>query len=162
MCVSGGFSQSRSHMYPVTSRYVQYFAKIVSSASQSVCEGSRTVRKGLFACNIVTNFKLRTRMGCVIIYYITRTQIANLLRKSPVRELVREPVYEPFHAPRVSSWFIRFHALLTYALTYVCTCKHSEAYGSRTNSWGINWFVNWFMTWFMNWWTTKWLCDLCA
>ena len=30
-------------------------------------------------------------MGCIIIYYITHTQIANLLRKSPVRELVFMP-----------------------------------------------------------------------
>ena len=68
--------------------------------SQSVHEGWRIVHEGSFALNIATNFKLRgARMGCIIIYYITITQIANLLCKSPVRESVREPVHEPFHAP---------------------------------------------------------------
>ena len=115
------------------------------------------VREHLFARNVATNFKLHVWMDCVIIYYVTHTQIANLLRKSPVRE----PVHEPFHAPRVSSWFIRFHASQIYALTYVCTCKRREAHGSQTNSWGMNWFVNWLMTWFMNWWVMKWLRFMC-
>ena len=53
--------------------------KIVSSASQSVLEGLRTVREGSFAHNVVTNFKLHARMGCVIIYYVAHIQIANLL-----------------------------------------------------------------------------------
>ena len=75
---------------------LQCFTKKVSSAS-------RSVREGLFACNVVTNFKLRARMGCVIIYYVTHIQMANLLHKSPVCESVREPVLEPFHAPRVNS-----------------------------------------------------------
>ena len=73
--------------------------KKVSSASQSVRKGSRTFREGLFAHNVVTNFKLHARMDCVIIYYVTRTQTANLLRKSPVCESVREPVHKLFHAP---------------------------------------------------------------
>ena len=73
-----------------------YFAKKVSS-------GSQTVSKGSFARNVATNFKLRARMGCVIIYYVTCTQIANLLGKFPVYELVCEPVHKPFHAPQVSS-----------------------------------------------------------
>ena len=129
--------------------------KKVSSASWSVREGS-------FAHNVATNFKLHAWMDCVIIYYITCTQIANLLCKSPVHESVHEPVHKSFHAPQVSVWFIRFYALRTYALMYVCTCKRSKVYESRTNSWGMNWFVNWLMTWFMNWWVTKWLYDLCA
>ena len=129
----------------------------VSSASQTVHEGSQTVREGSFACNVATNFKLCARMGCIITYYVTRTQIANLLCKSPIHESVCEPVHEPFHAPRVSSWFMHFHASPTYALTYICTCRRSEAYELRTNSWGMNWFINWLMTWFMNWWVTKWL-----
>ena len=53
--------------------------KNVSSASRSVCEGLWTVCEGSFARNVVTNFKLRARIGCVIIYYITHIQIANLL-----------------------------------------------------------------------------------
>ena len=73
-----------------------------SLVSQSVRKGSRTFREGLFAHNIVTNFKLHAQMGCVI-YYVTDTQIANLLCKSPVHESVCDPVHEPFHAPRVSS-----------------------------------------------------------
>ena len=83
--------------------YVRYFAKKVSSALRSVCEGSQTVSEGLFARNVVTNFKFRAQMGCVIVYHVTGTQIANLLCKLPVRESVREPVNEPFHAPQVSS-----------------------------------------------------------
>ena len=83
--------------------YVRYFAKKVSSALRSVCEGSQTVSEGLFARNVVTNFKFRAQMGCVIVYHITGTQIANLLCKLPVCESVCEPVNEPFHAPRVSS-----------------------------------------------------------
>ena len=55
--------------------------KKVSSTLQSVSKGSRTVNEGLFARNVATNFKLRARMGCVIIYYVARTQTANLLRK---------------------------------------------------------------------------------
>ena len=92
---------------------LRYFAKKVSS-------GSQTVSKGSFARNVATNFKLRARMGCVIIYYVTCTQIAYLLGKSPVRESVCEPVHKPFHVPRVNSSFIRFNALPTYDLhTYV-------------------------------------------
>ena len=86
--------------------HLQYFAKKVSLTLRSVCEGSQTVhkplltlREGSFARYIATNFKLRARMGCVIIYYVTCTQIANLLRKSPVCESIREPVHKPFHAP---------------------------------------------------------------
>ena len=139
--------------YPCTSKFIySVLCKKSFSASRTaaVHEGSRT-KEGSFARNVVTNFKLRTWMGCVIIYYITCTQNANLLRKSPVRE----SVHELFHAPRVSPWFVRFHASRTYALTYIRTYKRSEAYGPRTNSWGMNWFVNWLMTWFMNWWITK-------
>ena len=40
-------------------------------------------------------------MGCVIIYYVTPSQIANLLRKSPVCESVRELVHESFHSPEL-------------------------------------------------------------
>ena len=58
--------------------------KKVSSASRTVRESSRTVCKDLFASNVATNFKLCARMDCIIIYCITRTQIANLLRKLPV------------------------------------------------------------------------------
>ena len=53
--------------------------KNVSSASRSVCKSLRTVREGSFARNVVTNFKLRARMGYIIIYYVTHIQIANLL-----------------------------------------------------------------------------------
>ena len=49
----------------------------VFSTLWSVCEGS-------IARNIMTNIKLHAQMGRIIIYYITRTQIANLLRKSSV------------------------------------------------------------------------------
>ena len=79
------------------------FLQLREVASRIVCEPSRTVCEGSFARYVATNFKLRARMGCVTIYYVTRTQIANLLRKSPVRESVRELVHKPFHAPRVSS-----------------------------------------------------------
>ena len=75
---------------------LRYFAKKVSSGSQTVSVGS-------FARNVATNFILRARMGYVIIYYVTCTQIANLLGKSPIRESVSEPVHKPIHAPRVSS-----------------------------------------------------------
>ena len=132
-----------------------YFAKKVSSASWSVCKGSRTIHEGSFPRNVATNFKLHVRMGCIIINYITDTQIANPLHKLPVHESVCEPVHEPFHAPRVSSRFICFHALRNYALMHIHTCKHSEVHESQTNSWGIDWFVNWLMTWFMNWWVMK-------
>ena len=71
-------------------------------------EGSRTVRESLFAHNVVTNFKLHAWMGCIIIYYVTRTQIANLLHKLPVCESVCEPVHEPFYYPQVSPWIIHF------------------------------------------------------
>ena len=113
-------------------------------------------------CYVATNFKLHARMCCIIIYYVTCTQIANLLCKSPVRESVHEPVHKPFHAPQASSWVIRFHVSRAYALTYIRTCKRSEAYGSRINSWGMNRSVIWLMTWFMNWWIMKWLYDICA
>ena len=108
-----------THVY-----YIQYFAKKVLHLR----EPSWTAREGSFARNVVTNFKLRAQMGCVIIYYVTSTQIANLLCKSPIRESVCEPVYEPIHAPRVSSWFIHFHALRTYALTlrYIYTYIHAS------------------------------------
>ena len=53
---------------------------------KSVCAGSRTVHEDSFAHNVATNFKLRAQMDCIIIYYVTCTQIANLLCKSPVRE----------------------------------------------------------------------------
>ena len=79
--------------------YLQYFPK----KFLQLCKGLRTVRECSFARNVETNFKLCAQMGCVIIYYVTRTQIANLLHKSPVHESVCEPAHEPFHAPRVSS-----------------------------------------------------------
>ena len=60
------------------------------------------VREGSFAHNVATNLKLCAQMGCVIIHYVPLTQIANLLRKSPVRESGREPVHEPFHTSQVS------------------------------------------------------------
>ena len=54
-------------MHPLAINYKLYFygllnygilQKKVSSASRSVCEGSRTVREGSFERNIATNFKL--------------------------------------------------------------------------------------------------------
>ena len=141
------------HTLTVHTTHMVLYKKISSS--------SHTVREGSFARYIATNFKLHAWMGCVIIYYVTLTQNANLLRKSPVRESVREPVYKLFHTPRVSLWFIRFHALQTYTLTYLHTCKRSKVYGSQINSWGMNWFMIWLMTSFMNWWIMKWLYDIC-
>ena len=85
------------------------------------------VHKGSFAHNVATNFKLRARMGCIIIYYVTCIKIANLLCNLPVCE----SVHEPFHAPQVSLWFIHSHASRTYALMYIHTWKHSEAYESN-------------------------------
>ena len=61
--------------------------KNVSSASRSVCEGLQTVCEGSFARNVVINFKLRAWMGCIIIYYVTHIQIANLLAS---RQLVSQ------------------------------------------------------------------------
>ena len=72
---------------------------IATVLCKKVSLASRSVHEGSFARNVATNFKLHARMGCVIIYYITRTQIANLLRKLPVRESVRKLVHEPFDAP---------------------------------------------------------------
>ena len=48
------------------------------SASQTLHEGSRTFREGSFARNVATHFKLRARMGCAIIYYVTNVFIAKL------------------------------------------------------------------------------------
>ena len=143
----------QAHTYVRTYQltHVYLYAVLCKKSFFQLREPSQTVREGSFARNVRTNFKLRAPMGCVIINYVTSTQIANLLHKSPVCESVREPVHDLFHAPWVSSWFIRFHASWTYALTYVRTCKYSEAYESQTNSWGMNWFMNWLMTWFMNW-----------
>ena len=126
--------------------------KKISSTSRSVCEGLWTVREplqtvceGSFACYVTTNFKLCARMGCVIIYYVIRKQIANLLRKLPVRE----PVHEPFHAPRVSSWFICFHASQTYALhTYVhASVAKCMGHELTREAWSDSWTGSWPGSW---------------
>ena len=113
--------EMESSKFYFTLHLLRYFAKKVSSTLRSVRKGlqtvhkpSCTVREGSFALYVTTNFKLRARMGCIIIYYVTCTQIANLLCKSPVRE----PVHKPFHAPLVHtlSCFIN---LCTYLGTYM-------------------------------------------
>ena len=134
--------------------------KFLQLCEMFVKVGEHFAKVRLHIRNVATNFKLCAWMGCVTKYYVTRTQIANLLGKLPVCESVHELVHKPFYAPRVSLWFIHLNASWTYVFMYVCTCKCSEAYESRTNSWRMNWFVNWLMTWFMNWWVTKCLCDL--
>ena len=83
--ISIDFLKSLLFTATVLRKKVSLASQSVREGSQTVHEGSRIGHEGSFACNIATNFKLHAQMGCVIIYYTTGTQIANLLCKSPVR-----------------------------------------------------------------------------
>ena len=65
-------------------------------------------------------------MGCVIIYYVTRTQIENLLRKSPVYESFHEPVHKPHELVRDSYAFMLREPMHLHTYVHASIAKRTS------------------------------------